>query len=525
MSANILSNIYNFLFEFNSLNLASSRRNINKEQSKDTNKSHEIRQAFGQNVYWVKGRHVEKEELEEYRYMGDDEMDHLLNLCEEQKIDLGYNTLNSDIIELVRQAYQKTNQSSADKALASFYENHTNIPSWVDFEQIQRGIDVYILYLPAISLSLFYRSLVGGFSIPKITAVLSFTKYLAPPSTSLEVTHRLLDTGGFLSSCLLSNNLPASTLRPNGKGWEAALRVRALHAKVRRHILTKEWDDALGIPINQEDMAATLLGFCVNSLLGIEFIASMPLSDQDQYDFIMLWRYIGWLLGIQTRISDDVADKCIDPCGPNVRNGDDAITHSYSLLESIILHILHPNDTSVEVAHHLLHIGRYDIQSNKTMSRSYLSRTFRELVCRRFLGDPLADSLKLASGSEKHWVFSILYFCTTLYLLILRIYTCLTIFAPEFVRRVIYKYHLYGLRKFYLFWSSNYQTRKKLVGKSSLKHSGMDDKFAPGRRSSSVSTISSSAISSDDIDTHNDVDAKGRSGSSTTSSDCPFRFF
>ena len=48
--------------------------------------------------------------------MGDDEMDHLLNLCEERHIDLGYTTLNSDIIELARQAYQKTNQSSAEKA-------------------------------------------------------------------------------------------------------------------------------------------------------------------------------------------------------------------------------------------------------------------------------------------------------------------------------------------------------------------------------------------------------------------------
>lgn len=130
--------------------------------------------------------------------------------------------------------------------------------------------------------SLFYRSLVGGFSIPQIVQVLIATRYLVPSSgnntqQSIErdrkrTFERLLDTGGFVASCFAptsstdsDNILSAASLRPGGKGWDAALRVRVLHAKVRRSLLraTKidegteqsipSWDiDKNGIPINQK---------------------------------------------------------------------------------------------------------------------------------------------------------------------------------------------------------------------------------------------------------------------------------
>jgi len=47
-------------------------------------------------------------------------------------------------------------------------------------------------------------------------------------------------------------------------------------------------------------MAATLLAFTVNALSGVELIAGRPISKQEQLDYIALWRYIGWLLGVTT---------------------------------------------------------------------------------------------------------------------------------------------------------------------------------------------------------------------------------
>lgn len=184
--------------------------------------------------------------------------------------------------------------------------------------------------------ALFYRSLVGGFSIPKVVEVLIATRYLVPSQlasnrNSVENAEsivrdrkrseeRIIDTGGFLACCFAplaptdsQDNVPsAASLRPGGKGWEAALRVRVLHAKVRRSILQQKktgndgqsiprWDtERNGIPINQEDMAATLLAFSVNVLIGIKIISGRPLPEREQRDYLALWRYVGWLLGIDT---------------------------------------------------------------------------------------------------------------------------------------------------------------------------------------------------------------------------------
>lgn len=84
--------------------------------------------------------------------------------------------------------------------------------------------------------------------------------------------------------------------------------------------------DANGVPINQEDMAATLLAFSINALDGVEFVGGMAVPKQDQEDYLALWRYIGWILGVYTSHDDDKALPCtttttplppsLDPCGP-----------------------------------------------------------------------------------------------------------------------------------------------------------------------------------------------------------------
>lgn len=57
----------------------------------------------------------------------------------------------------------------------------SDVPDWVDWEQLQRGQEVFIVFAPAAALSLYYLSLVGGFSAPLITRVLRATAYLTAP--------------------------------------------------------------------------------------------------------------------------------------------------------------------------------------------------------------------------------------------------------------------------------------------------------------------------------------------------------
>jgi len=95
--------------------------------------------------------------------------------------------------------------------------------------------------------------------------------------------------------------------RPGGMergapGWRSTLQVRLIHALVRRHLQQHpQWDRAaLGLPLNQGDMHATWLAFSVIFLAG-QRLLGVPLTAREGRAAMHLWRYIGWLMGVDER--------------------------------------------------------------------------------------------------------------------------------------------------------------------------------------------------------------------------------
>lgn len=464
------------LFQFNLLNAGLS------SSYDDPSRQNEYKKItkYGHVVDWLDQRHYNVAELEKYRFMGDTMMDSLLAMIESdmkkndsnEYISLSIRYLN--VLNQCELAYQRnknvnsnsksdhSKENESEQAMIDFYDKyHNNIPEWVDWEQIQRGIDIYITYMPAMSQAFYYLSLVPGFSIPKIAQVLQHTKYLVPPSTSKQVSQRLFDTGGFIISCMKevsgidseSAPLCASSLRPGNLGWKMAIGVRTLHAKVRRMILNSNinmWDtNELGVPINQEDMAATLLAFGVNGLVGVEFITSKPLSRDEQVDYLALWRYIGWLLGID--YANDALES-LDPCGPGIQKDSGcAVINSCAQLESIILHLMNPNELSSTISNHLLKIGNLD------ESFAFLYRSF---MCRRFIGCELANALSIKKKSNWSFKHIVAYQLTTIILSLFRIYTLLTMYSKRF-RCSAHRRHMRLANKFYVVWNKENKSRMK----------------------------------------------------------------
>jgi len=266
----------------------------------------------GQDVCFLPRRfHYTAAELAPHRGVGDPEMDALLD----SDSGVGGTGAFDDVVARAAEEHRQGRSTPSSR----WYAHYHDVPAWADFDQIQRGIEVFLAYLPAAGCALFYRSLVGGFSIPPIVAVLRATRYLVPAGGGADAAseaaaaaargrrrsrERLLDTGGFLACCVAppppspagaASAPAAAALRPGGRGWRAALRVRALHAKVRRRLRASgDWNlERDGVPINQEDMAATLLAFSANVLLGIEIVAGRPLPAAEQRDYLALWRYLG----------------------------------------------------------------------------------------------------------------------------------------------------------------------------------------------------------------------------------------
>ena len=451
------------IFRFDALNLESTAvRNAKMISLSEDQSSIKHIPHYGVDVCFTDEYHSTPSQLERYRKIGDPEVDNILS-SESQSFGPF-----DDVISAAAAACDNP-KSDATNHLADFYRHYETIPSWVDFDQIQRGIDVFLAYLPAAGCALYYRSLVGGFSIPKIVEVLKSTRYLVSDRT--KTLHRLIDTGGLLAACFAPTEscISAASLRPGGKGWLAALRVRVLHAKIRRRLLKMKrtdddghsvqlWDiEKNGIPINQEDLAATLLAFSVNVLIGIEVFAGEPLPVNEQLDYIALWRYLGWLLGIDTPESEHTSSNCdkalkeslppIDPCGPS-------ILHAYASLESIILHILHPQSSSCDLVTHLLSV------------RGFFA--YRAEVCRVLIGEPLADGLGLPKC--RHWqgwrgdaiqifvVHSLLKVVVWIYFMCFRFYTLLTMKSPWFKAKATV-WHGDLQRKFLHKWEEGHSSR------------------------------------------------------------------
>lgn len=256
----------------------------------------------------------------------------------------------------------------------------TTVPSWLDMASLRRGQRVFLMYSVSANLGLLYFSLLGGFSAPKITQVLDATGYLTSTNSD-SVWRRLLETFDMVLAAVESDD----ALAVDGPGFAAVLNVRLLHSRVRLRIMARrQWDSSsYGLPINQEDMLATLLSFSINVLDTIEKIGAPFLTLQDQKDYLHLWKYIGYLIGVNP---DHL--HCLD-CPSRARGA----------MESIVLHLLTPNDRSKQIAGNIL---------AAVTKRSPLqwSRAVHEAVATELLGVPLARVLGIPPPSVAAYLYA-----------------------------------------------------------------------------------------------------------------------
>jgi hypothetical protein len=87
----------------------------------------------------------------------------------------------------------------------------------------------------------------------------------------------------------------------SGIGFRSVLRVRMLHSHVRLRLLRSEKYDAEknGVPINQEDLLATLGAFSVACMWSMERMG-IYIPQEDKEAYIATWKHIGYYMGIQS---------------------------------------------------------------------------------------------------------------------------------------------------------------------------------------------------------------------------------
>src|SRR5690606_1233840 len=100
-------------------------------------------------------------------------------------------------------------------------------------------------------------------------------------------------------------------LAPGGVGVQSCQKVRLIHGLIRHRIRSERtFDEArYGAPINQEDLASTVLAFGHVTAHAIE-VLGQSLSERERDGWLHLWRVVGSLLGTEDDALPDGAVEC-----------------------------------------------------------------------------------------------------------------------------------------------------------------------------------------------------------------------
>ncbi len=175
-------------------------------------------------------------------------------------------------------------------ALKAFFEHIENAPPWLDRALLNEAPKIAQVSGMASFYVLRDMALMGGYVYFN-----SMNQTLAATgSLRKNVALRLGETGKWL----------AEVTKPHGlerfnDGFITTIQVRLVHSLVRRALQKRgDWDaDAWGQPINQVDMMATYLAFGPVTAVGTR-IFGVPVTRRDSRAMIHMWRYIGWLMGV-----------------------------------------------------------------------------------------------------------------------------------------------------------------------------------------------------------------------------------
>jgi len=186
-----------------------------------------------------------------------------------------------------------------------YFMNQTaKLPDWLSQEDLQLSNLFFKDHGPKLLLLLYFKSLPLLYSDVKGAEVLVRTGKLTHQKESTEIfARRIAETGQFLLMVMANDNF-----KKNSVAITTIRKVRLIHAAIR-HFIAKQWDDEkLGKPINQEDMALTLMTFSVSLIDGLH-----QLFIRENVEFLSAyferWKAIGLILGVDRDLIPENIDE------------------------------------------------------------------------------------------------------------------------------------------------------------------------------------------------------------------------
>ena len=178
------------------------------------------------------------------------------------------------------------------QALQALFNQVDDEPIWLDRDKLKLGCQVSRRVGLSGELVLRNLALMGGYLGAAAAKPLVFTGQLDKATS-----RRLVETGKFWMDVTTQGGLER-----NQEGFKSAVRVRVMHAQVRAMLLKSDkWKMEWGHPLNQWDSMATILEFSSIFLTGLRALGFI-FSKSEREAVIHLWRYVGYLMGVEERI-------------------------------------------------------------------------------------------------------------------------------------------------------------------------------------------------------------------------------
>ncbi|HVG84532.1 MAG TPA: oxygenase MpaB family protein [Vicinamibacterales bacterium] len=176
-------------------------------------------------------------------------------------------------------------------ALTRFFTTIEATPDWVDWAEVERGARVCREMGQNALDVLAYGSLLGGYRFQAANNVLTASGGLSTTGA----LRRVGETTKWWVECVTQDGL-----RRHGEGFKLTAHVRLMHQLISVHFeQDTDWDHSeYGVPVNATDQAATLALFSTTFLLQVRMLG-VPVLPREGQAVMHLWRYIGWLLGIE----------------------------------------------------------------------------------------------------------------------------------------------------------------------------------------------------------------------------------
>lgn len=233
-------------------------------------------------------RQIEPEMATNYvahTYVGDPDADEVMKVLSE---------LDHAEIRNLLQAGMNQDEQALKKAPAlvrDFFDGLIT-PEWVVPEDFAPGIRMFHRNSKVMLAAFVAGVLVEGF--------------MTNISKSFFITGRVRDQGvrrlqqnnRHLVECFIPGGLDRQ-----GDGWKLSVRIRLIHAQVRRLLQqSDDWDEgAWGLPLNSATLGFAITAFSARLLAHMKRLGA-SYTKEEATSFMAVWRYVGYLMGIPETI-------------------------------------------------------------------------------------------------------------------------------------------------------------------------------------------------------------------------------